>query len=109
MTRKVKPSSKKPTAPPADEVLGADADDTLEGGEDQIADRPDGFYWRTADGRQEFGPFDTIELARADMEAGEASVETLQEAESEIGVADWIDPETGELAEGLSTPRLAED
>lgn len=112
MTRKVKPTaSKKRVAPPVEEAMDADTDtdDALESSEDQIADRPDGFYWRTVDGRQEFGPFDTIELARADMEASDVSVEALQEAESEIGVADWIDPETGEPAEGLSTPRLAED
>ena len=33
------------------------------------------------------------------------SGETLEEAENELGVADWVDPDTGELAEGLSTPR----
>ena len=31
--------------------------------------------------------------------------ETLEEAESEIGVADWIDPDTGEPAEE-SVPRI---
>ena len=110
MTRKAKPpASKKLVMPPAVEVADDVADEESEAGDEQIADRPDGFYWRSADGRQEFGPFDTLELARADMEASDLSVETLQEAESEIGVADWIDPETGEPAEGLSTPRLAED
>ena len=34
--------------------------------------------------------------------------ETLQEAENEIGMADWIDPETGAPAEGLSHPHLEE-
>jgi hypothetical protein len=32
--------------------------------------------------------------------------ETLQEAEDEIGIADWIDPETGAPAQGQSPPRF---
>lgn len=75
--------------------------------------RPDGYHWQTADGTQEFGPFDTLEAALADMEsAGEEGAEpgeTLQEAEDELGVADWIDPDTGELAEGQSTPHLRDE
>ena len=35
--------------------------------------------------------------------------ETLQEAESEIGINDWLDSETGELAEGQSPPRFQDD
>jgi hypothetical protein len=34
--------------------------------------------------------------------------DTLQEAEHEIGIADWIDAETGEPAEGDS-PHLQEE
>jgi hypothetical protein len=78
-----------------------------------IIERPDGFYWVTVDGRQEFGPFATLEDARADRDRGdeEAPVpgETLQEAEHEIGIADWIDPETGAPAEGQSPPHLEID
>lgn len=29
--------------------------------------------------------------------------ETLQEAEQELGLADWVDADTGELAEGTGT------
>ena len=51
---------------------------------DQVMARPDGYYWRTADGKQEFGPFASRELAWADMEAadeeGPAPGESLQEA-----------------------------
>ena len=76
----------------------------------QIRVRPDGFYWQALDGRQEFGPFAHLELALADMEALDedslAPEETLREAENEIGIADWIDPETGEPAEGQSPPKL---
>jgi hypothetical protein len=32
--------------------------------------------------------------------------ETLAEAESELGLADWIDGETGELAQGQSPTHL---
>lgn len=79
---------------------------------DQIMVRPDGYYWLAPDGKQEFGPFDSRELALADMTYSDEDApmpgETLQEAEDEIGIADWIDPETGQPAEGLSTPRLEE-
>ena len=76
--------------------------------------RPDGYYWQTPDGTQEFGPFENLELALAHMQSasGEESSEpgeTLQEAEDEIGVADWVNPDTGELAEGQSTPRFHDE
>jgi hypothetical protein len=77
---------------------------------ERIVARPDGFHWVALDGRQEFGPFRSLEAARADMEAsdeeGPEPAETLFEAESEIGIADWIDPETGEPAEGSCPPHL---
>jgi hypothetical protein len=79
----------------------------------RIVARPDGYHWIAPDGKREFGPFETLELALADMDAGDefASVpaESLQEAESEIGIADWIDPETGEPAEGQSPPHLEDE
>lgn len=78
----------------------------------EIVLRPDGYHWVAPDGRKEFGPFETREEATADRDAsdedGLSPGETLQEAEDEIGIADWIDPETGEPAEGLSHPRLEE-
>lgn len=79
----------------------------------EIVLRPDGYHWIPPDGRQEFGPFETLEDARAyqaggDEEAPEPA-ETLQEAEKEIGIADWIDPETGEPAEGGCPPHLDKD
>ncbi len=79
---------------------------------DSITRRPDGYYWQAPGGKQDIGPFESIELALADMEgAAEEQApepgETLQEAEDEIGISDWIDPDTGELAEG-SHPRLEE-
>ncbi len=76
----------------------------------QIVERPDGFYWIAPDGKQEFGPFETAALARSDSEALDDEVpvpgETLQEAEGELGIAEWLDPDTGEPAEGLSPPHI---
>ncbi len=86
-------------------------DHAAEGGLQQILLRPDGYYWQAPDGSHEFGPFETLELAQADRVWGNDETEplvgeTLREAENEIGIADWIDPETGEPAEGQSRPHL---
>ena len=74
--------------------------------------RPDGYYWRATDGRQDFGPFASLELALADRGATDEQApepgETLEEAEDELGITGWIDPETGELAEGQSHVRVDE-
>ncbi len=71
----------------------------------------DGYYWVAPDGRQEFGPFASAQEALDDMyTAADDSIEpgeTLEEAEQELGLADWVDADTGELAEGTST-RLEE-
>ena len=69
----------------------------------RVIERPDGYYWQAIEGKQERGPYPTrLEaeqaLAIVDEETLEVG-ETLAEAEAEIGIADWIDPETGELAE----------
>lgn len=69
-----------------------------------LVQHPDGWYWLDAEGRQQFGPYASTEEARAalnafidgDIEPGE----TLFEAEQELGIADWLDPDTGEPAEG---------
>ena len=77
---------------------------------DRIFLRPDGYYWQAIDGRQEVGPFDTHAEAMADMDSGEAGGwvpgETLAEAESELGLADWIDADSGGLAEGQSRTHI---
>lgn len=69
---------------------------------------PDGWYWLADSGRQQFGPYDSAEEAAAAMASvgDEADIEpgeTLAEAEQELGLADWLDPDTGELAEGTLT------
>jgi hypothetical protein len=78
-----------------------------------IRERPDGYYWTTPDGHREFGPFDSYELARVDRDRFDDQApqpgESLDEAEDEIGIGKWIDPETGEPAEGASPPHLDED
>ncbi len=114
MTRKARVTPrKKPAAKPVDTPAADEPSETSEATTGEVVDRPDGFYWRSPNGTRQGGPFETSELARADMDATDAPdlgpVESLQEAESEIGVADWIDPETGEPAEGLAPPRLGEE
>jgi hypothetical protein len=74
--------------------------------DDHVIERPDGFYWESkADGRMN-GPFTTLAEAQADMLAGGSAAEgeveegeSLHEAESELGINDWIDPDTGGPAE----------
>jgi hypothetical protein len=102
------------TDSPEDDDLFAEGDESIsEVDIGQVMHRPDGYHWLAPDGKQEFGPFETLELALADMELAATDAvepgESVQEAESELGVADWVDPDTGELAEGQSTPRLHEE
>ena len=72
--------------------------------QEPILQRPDGYYWRPQAGELR-GPFETSAEAEADRLAGGASEgdfeagESLQEAESEIGMSEWIDPDTGGPAE----------
>ena len=107
MKRNAKPR-KKAALPPVVGVALA-----VEAGPPPIVERPDGYCWQAPDGHQEFGPFERHELAEADRDAvdeeGLVPGERLREAEREIGIADWIDPETGEPAEGESPPHLEED
>ena len=103
----------KTTAPAAPELRLPLADDevldTSDPGE-RIHHRPDGYYWQAIDGKQEIGPFDTYAEALADMDSGDAAGwvpgETLAEAESEIGMSDWIDPDSGAPAEGQSPTHI---
>jgi hypothetical protein len=71
-----------------------------------------GYWWHALDG-QSFGPFASWELAYADMHTGDPDDlepgESVQEAESELGISDWIDPDTGEPAEGQATPHIDRD
>lgn len=76
----------------------------------RIIERPDGFYWQDdADGR-EYGPFQTMveavaDMQLADVEAGtdEADTDDIREAGDVLGVPEWIDPDTGQLADDERT------
>ena len=76
----------------------------------RIIERPDGFYWQDdADGR-EYGPFQTMVEAVADMQLAddestqdEADTDDVREAGDVLGVPDWIDPDTGQLADDERT------
>ena len=106
MVRSAKPSRSKRAPQPA---VAPALDNALP----DVVEHPDGYYWQAHDSHQEFGPFESDELARADRDAvGDEALgpgETLQEAVHEIGIADWIDAETGQPAEGESPPHLRED
>ncbi|HZQ73867.1 MAG TPA: hypothetical protein VFB08_13205 [Burkholderiales bacterium] len=77
----------------------------------RIVERPDGFYWQAKAGGRECGPFATLLRAVQEMQASDGAEleagETLEEAEAEIGISEWIDPETGEPSEE-NRPRLEE-
>ena len=76
----------------------------------RVIERADGFYWE-ARKDESHGPFATLAEAEADMLAGGAAEgedveqESLQEAESELGINEWIDPDTGGPAED-NVPRI---
>lgn len=76
----------------------------------RIIERPDGVYWQIIETAEEFGPFATLAEAVDDMEYADANLEageSREEAGDEIGISDWIDPDTGQLAEE-GIPRLEE-
>jgi len=75
----------------------------------RLIERPNGFYWQSKDGKGEFGPFATLLEAVQHMQASDDAAlepgETVEQAEAEIGIADWVDPETGAPAEE-GVPRI---
>lgn len=78
----------------------------------RLIERPDGFfYWQSIEDGREYGPFPSLVEAVADMQFADAALETgetLAEAEDEIGIADWLDADTGEPAEE-NRPRLRDE
>jgi hypothetical protein len=74
-----------------------------------VIERPDGFYWQDELTDKFFGPFPTLLDAVRDMQLqGDTDTdfevgESLEDAEAEIGISNWIDPETGEPAEDNPT------
>jgi hypothetical protein len=84
--------------------------------EDRVFERPDGFYWQAREDAREYGPFATLiealeDRALAESPAGDEEslevAETLEEAEAEVGISGWIDPDSGELGEE-ERPRVEE-
>ncbi len=74
----------------------------------RIIERPDGFYWQSRIDARESGPFATLLEAVQDMQYRDEGLEaddSVDEAEKDIGISDWIDPDTGEPAEGI-VPRV---
>jgi len=74
----------------------------------RVIERPDGFYWQEKEGGEEYGPFPTRAEAEADMQSDGVAVtdpDAVHDAESELGISEWIDPESGEPAED-SVPRI---
>ena len=100
MARTKKRSVRSVSAPSAQDLQG------------RIVKRQDGYYWEAKPGELR-GPFDTREEAEIERVAGAVpdsdgdfgAGESLQEAESELGLSEWIDPETGDPAED-NIPRL---
>lgn len=79
----------------------------------RVLERPDGFFWQDKETGEQYGPFATLLEATEDMQLSDGLEsfevgETLAEAESEIGLADWLDEETGEPAEESSLHRSDE-
>jgi len=75
----------------------------------RVVERPDGIWLQYADGR-ELGPYASIVEAIEDQRAraGEDEIEpgeSLEEAEAELGMSEWIDPDTESPAED-HVPRL---
>lgn len=68
-----------------------------------VIERTDGFYLQDRRIGEEYGPYATFLDAVASMESNVnielEPCEDLKEAEEELGIADWIDPDTGALAE----------
>jgi len=76
----------------------------------RIIERPDGFYWQSRETGEEGGPFPTLAEAVQDMEynaeSGSADFTGMaDDAERDLGIADWTDPDTGLPAED-SVPRI---
>ena len=102
MKRKI---PQKPVDDEAERVTQKPVDDEAE----RIVERPDGYYWVDEVSRKQSGPYKTIEEAVVAMQSSEEGDyepgESLEEAESEIGISNWIDPDTGEPAEE-GVPRI---
>ena len=77
----------------------------------RVIERPDGFYWQDKLTEELYGPFPSLLEAVLDMQVEDDTSfepgETLEEAESEIGISDLVDPETGQPEEDFR-PHLSD-
>lgn len=74
----------------------------------RVIERPDGFWWIDEEEGREYGPFVSLIEAVDDMHAADDDAPTmdddaLRSAGEALGVPDWIDPDTGELADDERT------
>ena len=106
MTRRKKPP---PLLRPTDEPDTAVEGLAVELADVRIIERPDGFWVQPLAGGHEAGPYRSLEEAIEDQRSGdEEGIEpgdTLAEVEAQLGVADWIDPDTAAPAED-SVPHI---
>lgn len=58
----------------------------------RIRERPDGYHWIDVEGRQEFGPFESLEEALADMDG--ASEEGFEQADIDEAQEQGLDFES---------------
>lgn len=77
---------------------------TPDDGRSRIVERPDGYYWQSLDGGREHGPFPSLMEAMLDLQAGDEDDagderEAVRQVEGVLGVPEWVDPETGQLAD----------
>jgi hypothetical protein len=85
-----------------------------------IVEGEGGFYWRDSETEALVGPFSSRKAAMADRDspgpadddpddlAGMAGADAVHEAEAEIGIEDFIDPDTGEPTHGYE-PHVRDD
>jgi len=92
-------SRAQPHAPQIAPGIAAELEDA------RVIERPDGFWVQPLAGGHESGPYaslvEAIESYRTASSEEEEfeSEETLAEMEAQVGVADWIDPDTSAPAE----------
>lgn len=72
----------------------------------RVVERPDGYHWVDAEGRQEFGPYESVEAALADMDQpGEGSIEQAEQvelAEQALDIDARVDPADEDGPEGAT-------
>jgi len=82
-----------------------------DGGPGEIVARPDGYHWIAVNGRQEFGPFETLELAQSFRdgydEGAPAPAETLPALARSLYRPPMNCP-TRRLPSGTATDRVVE-